>query len=51
MDHQQEHVQATAAAAAAAATAAAAAAAANPIAIMELSLSDLGSLQEAHSIL
>ena len=44
MDHQQEHVQATAAAAAAAA-------AANPIAIMELSQSDLGSLQEAHSIL
>ena len=42
MDHQQVHVQATAAAAAAAA---------NPIAIMELSLSDLGSLQEAHSIL
>ena len=41
MDHQQEHVQATAAAAAAA----------NPIAIMELSQSDLGSLQEAHSIL
>ena len=44
MDHQQEHVQATAAAAAAAA-------ATNPIAIMELSLIDLGSLQLAHSIL
>ena len=45
MDHQQEQVQATAAAAVAAA------AAANPIVFMELSLSDLGSLQEAHSIL
>ena len=44
MDHQQEHVQFTAAAATAAT-------ATNPIAIMELSLSDLGSLQEAHSIL
>ena len=41
MDHQQEHVQAPAAAAAAA----------NPIAIMELSLIDLGSFQEADSIL
>ena len=41
MDHQQVHVQATAATAAAAA-------AANPIA---MSLSDLGSLQEAYSIL
>ena len=46
MDHQQEHVQATAAAAAAAA-----AATTNLIAITELSLTDLGSLQEAHSIL
>ena len=52
MDHQQEHVQFTAAAATAATAApATAAAAANPIATMELSLSDLGSLQEAHSIL
>ena len=42
MDHQQVHVQATAA------TAATAAAAANLIA---MSLSDLGSLQEAYSIL
>ena len=51
MDHQQEHVQFTAAAATAATAAPATAAAANLIATMELSQSDLGSLQEAHSIL